>query len=224
MGKPYNGMNSNESIDSYIQLIANQQRREPFVVYPLINEAKALNIAFELSQEEKRNLDHSLRMAELMKMTMRERDEYCSELERKNDSVEQMLKAKNKELVISMRQNEHEMTDISEGYAEKQLPRTERDIDGDTDSYLEDGIRMKLDNITNKKECEEMTNALDTTLGRETTALFMSETSASHKERHCQLLTRNPNLEVSQLQRRRIDTSEDRRFKNCRWKNCIVHE
>ena len=77
---------------------------------------------------------------------------------------------------------------------------------------------MKLDNITNQKKCGELTNALDTTLGRETTAQFMKETSASHKERQGQLLTQNPNLEVSQLQRRRIATSEDRRFKNCRWK------
>ena len=53
--------------------------------------------------------------------------------------------------------------------------------------------------------------------------LFMGETSASHKEGQGQLLTQNPNSAVSQLPRRRIATSEDRRFENCRWKNCIVH-
>ena len=51
VGEPYNGVKVAKPIDDYIQVIANQQRREPFVVYPLRNEPRASNIAFEPSQE-----------------------------------------------------------------------------------------------------------------------------------------------------------------------------
>ena len=44
---------------------------------------------------------------------MRETEAYCSELERKNDNVEQILKAKNKELEMSLRRNENEMSEWS---------------------------------------------------------------------------------------------------------------
>ena len=37
LNKPYNGINSQECIDEYIRLIANQRRREPFVVHPVIS-------------------------------------------------------------------------------------------------------------------------------------------------------------------------------------------
>ena len=50
----------------------------------LINKLYQSSRDVEAEREAKRNLDHSLRMAELMKLKMSERDEYCSELERKN--------------------------------------------------------------------------------------------------------------------------------------------
>ena len=51
VGKSYNGIETSEYIDGYAQLIANQQRREPLVVYALKLDPRTSTVASEVPQE-----------------------------------------------------------------------------------------------------------------------------------------------------------------------------
>ena len=86
-------------------------------------------------REARINLENTTKMAELVRLKMKETRAYCSELEYDKSSVEQMLRKREKELVMTLRRNKDEVSewsrrtaDLQDGNERLQNGITKRDV------------------------------------------------------------------------------------------------